>query len=54
VQFTIWNADASSVEFTSPPLALPAHRALSESELRLSRTGKMVLLLPQSQVFQIH
>jgi WD40 repeat protein len=53
VQFTIWKGDTSSVEFTSPPLAVPAHRVLLKSGLRLSRTGKMVLLYPQPQVFQI-
>jgi WD40 repeat protein len=53
VQFTIWKGDTSSVEFTSPPLVAPAHRALLKSGLRLSRTGKMVLLYPQVQVFQI-
>lgn len=53
VRFTIWKGDTSSVEFASPPLATPAHRALLESGLRLSRTGKMVLLYPQPQVFQI-
>jgi WD40 repeat protein len=53
VQFTIWKGDTSSVEFTSPRLAVPAHRALMKSGLRLSRTGKMVLLSPQPQVFQI-
>jgi hypothetical protein len=53
VQFTIWKGDTASVEFTSPPLAVPARRAFSKSGLRLSRTGKMVLLYPQPQVFQI-
>jgi WD40 repeat protein len=53
VQFTIWKGDTSSVEFTSSPLAVPARRALLKSGLRLSRTGKMVLLYPQPQVFQI-
>jgi len=53
VRFTIWKGDTPSVEFTSPPLVVPAHRALLKSGLRLSRTGKMVLLYPQPQVFQI-
>ena len=53
VQFTIWKGDASSVEFASPLLPVPTHRALLKSGLRLSRTGKMVLLYPQPQVFQI-
>jgi len=53
VQFTVWKDDASSVEFISPPLAVPAQRAFQKSGLRLSRTGKMVLLYPQSQVFLI-
>jgi hypothetical protein len=54
VQFTIWKGDTSSVEFTFPPLAIPPHRALLKSGMRLSRTGKMVLLYPgQLQVFQI-
>jgi hypothetical protein len=53
VQFTIWKGDASSVEFTSPKLDLPARQALVKSGLRLSRTGKMVLLYPKPQVFQI-
>ena len=52
VQFTIWKSDSSSVEFTSPQLDLPA-RQVFLSGLRLSRTGKMVLLYPQPQVFQI-
>jgi hypothetical protein len=53
VQFTIWKGNKSSVEFTSPPLAVPAHQALLKSGLRLSRTGKMVVLYPRPQVFQI-
>jgi WD40 repeat protein len=53
VQFTIWKGDTSSVEFTSPPLPVPAHQVHLKSGLRLSRTGKMVLLYPQLQVFQI-
>jgi hypothetical protein len=53
VQFTIWKGDTSSIEFTSPPLAVPARRVFQKSGLRLSRTGKMVLLYPQPQVFQI-
>jgi WD40 repeat protein len=53
VRFTIWKGGTSSVEFASPPLPVPAHRALRKSGLRLSRTGKMVLLYPQPQVFQI-
>jgi hypothetical protein len=53
VRFTIWKGDTSSVEFTSPPLAVPPRRALLKSGLRLSRTGKMVLLYPQPQIFQI-
>ena len=53
VQFTIWKGDTSSVEFISPPLAVPAYQVLRKSGLRLSPTGKMVLLYPQPQVFQI-
>jgi len=56
VQFTIWKGDASSVEFTSPRLAVSVHQAFLKSGMRLSRTGKMVLLYPQHpepQVFQI-
>jgi WD40 repeat protein len=53
VQFTVWKDDTSSVEFTSPPLAVPVPGAFLKSGLRLSRTGKMVLLYPQPQVFQI-
>ena len=53
VRFTIWKGDTSSVEFTSPPMAVPSHRGLLKSGLRLSRTGKMVLLYPPPQVFQI-
>jgi hypothetical protein len=53
VQFTIWKGDASSMEFTSPPLPVPAHRVFRKSGLRLSRSGKMVLLYPQPQVFLI-
>lgn len=48
-QFTIWEGDAQVIIFTSPPLSSsPGPR------LRLSRTGKMVLVNPQHpQVFQI-
>jgi hypothetical protein len=53
VQFTIWKGDTSSVEFTSPALPVPALQVHLKSGLRLSRTGKMVLLYPQPQVFQI-
>jgi hypothetical protein len=53
VQFTIWKGDTSSVEFTSPFLATPANRGFLNSGLRLSRSGKMVLLYPQAQIFQI-
>ena len=53
VRFTIWKGDTSSLEFTSPPLPVPPHRALLKSGLRLSRTGKTVLLYPEAQVFQI-
>jgi WD40 repeat protein len=53
VQFTIWKGDTSSAEFTSPPLAVLARQVHLKSGLRLSRTGKMVLLYPQPQVFQI-
>jgi hypothetical protein len=53
LQFTIWKGDLSSIEFTSPPLAEPAQRAFVKRGLRLSRTGKMVLLYPQPQVFQM-
>jgi hypothetical protein len=50
-QFTIWKGDTSSVEFISPPLA--AQAPFLKSGLRLSRTGKIVLLYPPAQVFQI-
>jgi WD40 repeat protein len=53
VKFTIWNGDTSSVEFTSPPLAVPVQPSFLKSGLRLSRTGRMVLLYPQPQLFQI-
>jgi hypothetical protein len=56
VQFTIWKGDTSSVEFTSPKLAVSAQQAFLKSGMRLSRTGKMVLLYPQQpqpQVFQV-
>lgn len=51
VQFTVWRGDVSSVEFTSPTLAIPS-RGRPE-KMRLSRTGKMVLLGRSPQVFQI-
>jgi hypothetical protein len=51
-QLTIWEGDAKSVIFTSAPLAIP--KRPSETRLRLSRTGKMVLFNPQSpQVFKV-
>ena len=52
-QFTIWNGNASSIEFTSALLPVPVRGALLKSGLRLSRTGKMVLLSPLPQVFKI-
>jgi len=52
-QFTLWKGDSSSVELTSPVLGVPTRRAFQRSGLRLSRTGKMVLLYPQPQVFQL-
>jgi len=49
--FTVWEGDAGSIAYSSPPLAVPAHGDIS---LRLSRTGRMVLFNPQSpQVFRI-
>ncbi len=57
LQFTIWEGDAQSVVFTSGAIS-PARPARPYwprgSRLRLSRTGKMVLLGPQQpQVFQL-
>lgn len=50
-QATIWEGEAESIVFTSPPLAIPKnHRGV---RLRLSRTGKMVLLDPRNpELFQ--
>ena len=49
---TIWEGDGRSVIFTSAPLAIPKRR--SDINMRLSRTGKMVLLDPQQpQVFHV-
>jgi WD40 repeat protein len=52
-EITIWEGEARSIIFTSPPLQIekPHNR---EVRLRLSRTGRMVLFNPQNpQVFQI-
>jgi WD40 repeat protein len=54
VQFTVWRGETSSLEFTSPSLAVDSKRRLRSCPLRLSRTGKTVLLCPQNpQVFQL-
>lgn len=51
-KITIWEGEAHSIIFTSPPLALTTRPR--SVPLRLSRTGRMVLFNPQNpQVFQI-
>jgi WD40 repeat protein len=51
-QLTVWDGGATSITYASPRLAAGAHGR--DVELRLSRTGNMVLFNPQSpQVFQI-
>jgi len=51
---TIWESDSSSVEFTSHPLATGSQRGVSGWRLRLSRTGKMVILAARHpEVFEI-
>jgi WD40 repeat protein len=53
LQFTVWKGETPSLEFTSPSWAARPQRT-SSCPLRLSRTGKTVLLCPQHpQVFQI-
>jgi WD40 repeat protein len=54
VQFTVWKGETSSLAFTSPSLPVHSRRMPRSCPIRLSRTGKMVLLCPQNpQVFQI-
>lgn len=54
-QFTVWKGETLSSEFTSPPWVPVFSRHEPRScPLRLSRTGKTVLLCPQHpQVFQL-
>ena len=52
LQFTVWEGDPPSVWFTSPIKVVSRHGI--EDQMRLSRTGKMILIDPEHpQVFQI-
>jgi len=54
VQFTLWKGETPSLEFTSPSWTIDSKRRPRSCPLRLSRSGKTVLLCPQNpQVFQI-
>jgi hypothetical protein len=51
-QATIWKGEAESIIFTSPPLTIAKHAR--GARMRLSRSGKMVLLNPRNpEVFQV-
>jgi len=55
-QFTVWEGDTQSVAFTSATISPPEGTRLRPggTHLRLSRTGKMVLLSPQhARIFQL-
>ncbi len=45
IQFTLWAGEPASVEFTSPSWPIPLQPPPAMSQLRLSRTGKMVVLI---------
>lgn len=52
LQFTVWEGDPPSLRFTSPIEVFSRHGI--KDQMRLSRTGKMVLIDPEHpQVFQI-
>jgi hypothetical protein len=56
VEFTIWEDDARSVRFKSTPFAVPvgSQVGIRDVQLRLSRTGKMILFNPRNpQVFRV-
>lgn len=53
-QFTAWKGDATAIVFTSPSLPVEYKRIPGSCPLRLSRSGKMVLLCPRDpQLFEI-
>jgi len=53
-QFTVWKGETPSLELTSPSWTVGSKRRPRSCPLRLSRTGKTILLCPQRpQIFQI-
>jgi len=53
-QFTLWEGEAQSILLTSPQLSISRRELSLGLDMRLSRSGKMVLVNPKNpQVFQL-